>query len=55
MGVIVEALDVLGLALVEHGHEWTERERQPYDLAVAMASGDCTETDSSASAICRFH
>lgn len=55
MGAIVEALDALGLALVEHGHEWTERERQLYDLAVAIASGDCMETDLSASATCRFH
>lgn len=32
---ILEALDVLALALVEHGHRWTDRENQLYETAAA--------------------
>ena len=34
--VILDALDLLGLALVEHSHAWSDRERQLYEDAVAM-------------------
>jgi hypothetical protein len=37
--VILDALDLLGLALVEHGHTWSDRERQLYEDAVAMVGG----------------
>jgi hypothetical protein len=49
MLTIPSALDSLGLALGGHGHKWTDRERQLYETAVAMASGGCTATDSAAS------
>lgn len=31
---ILEALDSLALALVEHGHTWTDREYDLYETAV---------------------
>lgn len=31
---ILRALDVLGLALVEHEHQWTDEERNLYETAV---------------------
>lgn len=37
--VILDALDLLGLALVEHNHAWTDREKQLYEDAVAMVGG----------------
>mgnify|MGYP001571670233 CR=1 FL=1 len=37
--VIIDALDLLGLALVGHGHVWSDRERQIYEDAVAMVGG----------------
>ncbi len=46
MNEIREALDTLGLALAEHGHAWTDRERQLYERAVTISSGDCMGTDS---------
>lgn len=33
VALIGKALDALGLALVEHGHCWTDRERQLYERA----------------------
>tara|TARA_R110001599_G_scaffold12011_1_gene56358 strand:+ start:596 stop:793 length:198 start_codon:yes stop_codon:yes gene_type:complete len=32
---IQEALDSLALALCDHAHEWTDRERQLYETAVS--------------------
>lgn len=34
-GTVADALDVLGLALVDHGHTWTSEERQAYERAIA--------------------
>ena len=34
VGLIVGALDSLGVALAEHGHEWTDGERAIYEEAV---------------------
>jgi len=48
MSVIVDALDALGLALVDHGHVWTAHQRQLYERAISSA--DCMEIDLSASA-----
>jgi hypothetical protein len=31
---ILEALDTLALALVDHGHTWTDREHDLYETAV---------------------
>lgn len=36
---IVEALDELGLALAEHGHQWTERQRLLYETAIDYIGG----------------
>jgi len=36
MNVIADALDTLGLALVEHGHKWTRRQRQLYEQAISF-------------------
>ena len=53
MREVINALDALALALTDHDHVWTDRERQLYERAVAVAtSDDCTETDSLASAGC---
>ena len=46
MKAILDALDMLGLALAEHGHVWTPEERAAYEEAVKTASVDCTETGS---------
>lgn len=35
--IILKALDVLGLALVDHNHQWTPEERQLYEKAVVEA------------------
>jgi len=48
MNIVTEALDALGLALVEHDHIWTTRQRQLYERAISVA--DCMEIDLSASA-----
>ena len=32
---LLEALDALALALVEHDHTWTDRERQLYETATS--------------------
>jgi len=55
MKIIVDALDALGLALAEHGHVWTDRERQLYEVALATACDDYTETDWWASATRQLH
>ena len=47
MKLIVDALDALGLALANHGHVWSDRERQLYEDAIAICDG-YTETGSSA-------
>lgn len=45
-----ECLDLLGVALAHHNHQWTEEERQAYETSIELlTSGDCTETGSSAS------
>ena len=38
MKAILDALDMLGLALAEHGHVWTPEERAAYEKAVKIAS-----------------
>ena len=49
--IVLEALDCLAVALADHGHVWTDRQRALYERAVRQitASDDCTEIDSSAS------
>jgi hypothetical protein len=42
---ILEALDALAVALTNHGHLWTDRERQLYETAVAYVSGARTGSD----------
>lgn len=42
---ILQALDALALALVDHHHVWTERERQLYETAVSYLCGGCTGSD----------
>jgi hypothetical protein len=42
---ILEALDVLALALADHGHVWTDRERTLYETAVTYLNGGCTGFD----------
>ena len=37
MAHILAALDALGLALTEHGHEWTPEERALYERACILA------------------
>ena len=43
---ILDALDALALALTDHGHEWTERERSLYETATSYVG--CTGSGSSA-------
>lgn len=38
MRSVLSALDALALALTDHNHVWTERERQLYERAVAITS-----------------
>lgn len=47
----IEALDALGLALADHGHKWSDRERQLYE-AVTTASSSRKGSDWSASGKC---
>lgn len=49
-----EVLDALALALVSHDHDWTDEERQLYELAVAICD-DCMEIDSLVSTTYRVH
>lgn len=34
--IVIEALDKLGLALADHGHEWTAEERDLYERSVSL-------------------
>lgn len=34
--LIASALDALGLALANHGHQWTDAERDLYERAIAV-------------------
>lgn len=36
---ILEALDALAVALAEHGHTWTDRERALYETSVEYLTG----------------
>lgn len=38
--IIRDALDRLGLALVEHGHVWTNDERRLYEQAASLVRED---------------
>lgn len=40
---ILEALDALGVALADHGHTWTDRERSLYETAVQYLQSGGTE------------
>ena len=37
--LVLGALDSLGVALADHGHEWTVGEREIYDQATATLNG----------------
>lgn len=39
MQPIAEALDLLGLALCDHGHQWTNAERRAYERAHRLLKG----------------
>lgn len=52
--LIQGALDSLGVALADHGHTWTDGEREIYDQATELISSSvsgCMGSDSSASEI----
>ena len=34
--IIIKALDKLGVALAEHGHEWAVEERELYERSIAL-------------------
>jgi hypothetical protein len=36
MQKILEALDAMGVALADHGHNWTEKERRLYEDSVSL-------------------
>jgi hypothetical protein len=55
MNALARALDALALALSNHDHVWTDEERQLYEIASAMACGDCTDADWSVLATHRVH
>jgi hypothetical protein len=40
---IVDALDALAVALADHGHKWTDRERGLYETAISYCG--CTGFD----------
>lgn len=40
MKVFIEALDELGLALAEHSHRWTARQRRLYERAISLCRMD---------------
>ena len=42
---IRDALDALALALADHDHAWTERERQLYETALSYLCGGYTGSD----------
>lgn len=37
--LVLGALDSLGVALAEHGHEWTDGERTIYEQAITLLKG----------------
>ena len=43
---IAQALDALALALVDHGHNWTDEEVMLYETAISYCG--CTDSGSSA-------
>lgn len=43
--LVLGALDSLGLALTEHGHTWTEGEREIYEQAVAILGRPVADDD----------
>lgn len=42
--IILGALDTLAMALTEHGHTWTEGEKEIYEQAVAAITGQIKTT-----------
>lgn len=48
---LLNCLDLLGVALATHGHQWTDEERQAYEEATSIltSSDDCKATGSLAS------
>jgi hypothetical protein len=36
--VITKALDALGLALADHNHQWTNKERELYEKSISLLS-----------------
>lgn len=36
LSAIVRALDLMGVALAEHGHVWTDEERAAYEEAIRI-------------------
>jgi len=42
--MVLDALNMLGSALADHGHQWTGRERRAYEAAVAIMRGRETES-----------
>jgi hypothetical protein len=48
---LTNCLDLLGVALATHGHQWTDGERQAYEEATSIltSSDDCKATGSLAS------
>ncbi|XUX01019.1 MAG: hypothetical protein TUN42_03240 [Dehalogenimonas sp.] len=34
--LVIDALNALGVALADHGHQWTNDERELYEKAVAL-------------------
>lgn len=43
MGIIIGALDSLGTALSEHGHEWTDGERAIYEEAMRIVGVEAAD------------
>lgn len=43
MDVAIHALDALGLALSNHGHHWTERERTLYEQAIKILRANVSD------------
>lgn len=41
--LLIMALDTLGLALVHHNHQWTNKERELYEKAMAALLGFYSE------------
>lgn len=50
IATVLDAVDTLALALSGYRHQWTERERTSYEIAVSLLTfGDYMETGSSVS------